>query len=66
MLKGKIISIEYHGLMEWHLKIDGKHKSFTTYQALESYLVWVFSKVKDPDKKKLLKADMDTLFAKTF
>ena len=66
MLKGKIISIEYRGLMNWHLTIDGKHYSFTTYVALESYLVWVIDKVKDQDKKKLLKTDMDCLFAKTF
>jgi hypothetical protein len=66
MLKGKIISIEYHGLMDWRLTIDGKLKEFTTYVALESYLVWVYDKVKDQDKKKLLKQDLECLFAKTF
>ena len=66
MLKGKIINIEYCGMMDWRLTIDGELKTFTTYVALESYLVWVYYKVKDQDKKKLLKQDMDCLFAKTF
>ena len=66
MLTGKIITIKYNGLMDWRLTIDGKLKTFTTYVALESYLVWVYDKVRDQDKKKLLKQDMDCLFAKTF
>lgn len=66
MLSGKIISIEYGGLMNWRLIIDGKLKTFTTYPALESYLVWVYDKVRDQEKKKLLKQDMECLFAKTF
>lgn len=65
MLTGKIISIEYCGMMDWRLTIDNKLKKFTTYLALESYLVWVYDKVKDQEKKKLLKQDMDCLFAKT-
>ena len=66
MLTGKIISIEYCGLMDWRLTIDGKLKTFTTYVALESYLVWVYDKVRDQEKKKLLKQDMECLFARTF
>jgi len=61
MLRGKIISVTYHGPTNWHLIIDGKLKKFTTYQAIESYLIWVFNKVKDPDKKALLKQDMEKL-----
>ena len=62
MLKGKIISVEYKGLLDWRLIIDGNLKKFTTYQAIESYLVWVVDEVKDQDKKKLLKQDMEKLF----
>ena len=62
MLKGKIISVEYKGVMDWRLIIDGKLKKFTTCQAIESYLTWVFNEVKDQDKKKLLKQDMEKLF----
>jgi len=62
MLKGKIISVEYKGVLDWRLTIDGKLKKFTTYQAIESYLTWVFNEVKDQDKKKLLKQDMEKLF----
>lgn len=64
MLKGKIISIEYRGLTNWRLIIDRKVKDFTTRQSLESYLVWVFDKVKDQNKKELLKQDMEKLFEK--
>jgi len=62
MLKGKIISIEYCGLLDWKLTIDGNIKKFTTFQAIESYLIWVFDKVKNQDKKALLKQDMEKLF----
>jgi len=64
MLKGKIISIEYRGLTNWRLIIDRKVKDFTTRESLEHYLVWVFDKVKDSDKKELLKQDMEKLFGK--
>ena len=62
MLNGKIISVEYRGFLQWRLIIDGKFKKFTTYQGIESYLVWVYDKVQDSDKKELLKQDMEKLF----
>lgn len=61
MLKGKIISIEYGGEMNWTLIIDGHIKKFYTYQAIHSYLVTVLKKGKDKRKKELLRQDMKNL-----
>ena len=62
MLKGKIISIEYRGLLNWRLIIDGKMYQFSTFVALESYILRVLQFAKDEKKKQLLKEDMQKLW----
>jgi hypothetical protein len=62
VLKGKIISIERRSELDWRLIIDGHHKKFMTYNAVESYLVFVLREAKDENKKALLREDMEKLF----
>ena len=64
MLKGKIISVERRDQLglHWRLIIDGKHKRFVSFNAVESYLMYVLNNAKDENKKALLREDMEKLF----
>lgn len=62
MLKGKIISIEYRGVLNWRLIIDGHRKDFTTFGKMESYIFKVMQFAKDEQKRQLLKEDMQKLW----
>lgn len=63
-LYGRIISIEYKGVLDWRLTIDGHAKKFKTFNQIYSYLLYVLENAKDKDKKKLLRKDMRCLMQK--
>ena len=59
MLSGKILNIKWAGV--WHVQIEGVRKIFNTDYAMNVWLCYIFKKVKDPEKKKLLSRDMSLI-----